>query len=44
MVREQIRTDYTKEEIENIENGKCWCGKPRPEFDKGMRVYCSKEH
>jgi len=44
MARESIRTDYTEDEIENLENKKCWCGKPRSEFEKGMRVYCSKVH
>ena len=44
MVREQIKTDYTEDEIKNLEQGKCFCGKPRSEFDKGMRVYCCKEH
>lgn len=44
MVREQIKTDYTEDEIKNLENKKCWCGKPRSEFDKGMRVYCCADH
>jgi hypothetical protein len=44
MVREQIKTDYTDDEIKNLEAGKCFCGKPRSEFDKGMRVYCCKSH
>jgi len=44
MVREVMRDDYTQEEIKNLENGKCWCGKPRAEFDKRMRVYCCKAH
>ena len=43
-MREQIRTDYTEDELSNLKNGKCWCGKPRTEFDKGMRVYCCKVH
>jgi len=44
MVRESVRTDYTEDEIKNLESKKCWCGKPRSEFDKGMRVYCTKQH
>jgi len=44
MAREQIKNDYTEDEIKNIESGKCWCGKPRNEFDKGMRVYCCVDH
>ena len=44
MVREEIKKDYTQEEANNLEVGKCWCGKPKAEFDKGMKVYCSKEH
>lgn len=44
MVREQIRADYTHDELENIKQGKCWCGVPRDQFQKGMRVYCSPEH
>jgi len=44
MTREQIKTDYTDDEIKNLEQGKCFCGKPRSEFDKGMRVYCCKAH
>jgi len=42
--REQVKSDYTEDEIKNLEAGKCWCGKPRSEFDKGMRVYCCKDH
>ena len=44
MPREQVKTDYTEDEIKNLESGKCFCGKPRSEFEKGMRVYCSKSH
>ena len=44
MVREQIKTDYTEDEIKNLQNSKCWCGKPRSEFAKGLRVYCSIIH
>ena len=32
---------FTDEELENLKNGKCWCGKDRSEFQKGMKVYCS---
>ena len=35
---------FTDEELENLKNGKCWCGKDKSEFQKGMRVYCSPEH
>ena len=44
MPREQIRTDYTEDEIKNLEAEKCFCGKPRSEFDKLMRVYCCMQH
>ncbi len=43
-MREVTRTDYTEDELKNLKNGNCWCGKPRAEFDKGMRVYCCKKH
>jgi len=35
---------FTDEELENLKNGKCWCGKDRSQFQKGMKVYCSPEH
>ncbi len=44
MVREVSKSDYTEDELKNLEAGKCWCGKPRNEFDKLMRVYCSIAH
>ena len=44
MPREVTKNDYSQEEIRNLENGKCWCGKPKAEFDKGMKVYCCKKH
>lgn len=44
MVREISKSDYSDEELENLKLGKCWCGKPKSEFDKNMRVYCSKKH
>lgn len=44
MVREVSKDDYSEDELKNIESGKCWCGKPRSEFDKGMRVYCCISH
>lgn len=44
MVREISKSDYSEEEIENLKLGKCWCGKPKSEFDSIMRVYCSKQH
>ena len=44
MSREISKSDYSEEELENLKLKKCWCGKPRSEFDKHMRVYCSKKH
>jgi len=35
---------FTDEELENLKKGKCWCGKDKSEFQKGMKVYCSPEH
>jgi hypothetical protein len=35
---------FTDEELENLKNGKCWRGKDRSQFQKGMKVYCSPEH
>lgn len=35
---------FTDEELQNLESGKCWCGKPKAEFNKGMFVYCTPEH
>jgi len=35
---------FADEELENLKKGKCWCGKDKSEFQKGMRVYCSPEH
>jgi len=35
---------FTDEELENLKKGKCWCGKDKTEFQKGMMVYCSPEH
>jgi len=29
---------------ENLKVGHCWCSKPRSEFDKNQRVYCSEVH
>jgi len=43
-MREPTKNDYTEDELLNLKNGNCWCGKPRKEFDKGMRIYCSKKH
>ena len=28
----------------NLQNGKCWCGKPKEKFDKFMRKYCCNDH
>lgn len=44
MPREVYRNDYSIDELKNIKNGKCWCGKPRSEFNKRMRVYCCVKH
>ena len=44
MRRTYIRESFTDEELANVKSGKCWCGKPKPEFQKGMRAYCSPEH
>lgn len=44
MVREVSKNDYSEDELKNLESGKCWCGKPRSEFDKLMRVYCCIAH
>lgn len=44
MKRTYIKQAFTDEELENLKNGNCWCGKPRIEFAKGMRVYCSPDH
>ena len=44
MPREISKDDYTDEELLNLKAGKCWCGKPKKEFDKHMRVYCSYDH
>jgi len=43
-MREPTKNDYTEDELLNLKNGNCWCGKPRKEFDKGMRIYCCKNH
>jgi len=42
--REQILNDIPKEWRDNLRAGHCWCGKPRSEFDKGQKIYCSTEH
>ena len=44
MAREPTKSDYTEEELANLRSGRCWCGVPRPEFAKGLRVYCSIKH
>jgi hypothetical protein len=44
MRRKYIKEGFTDDELQNMKDGKCWCGKPRSEFQKGMRVYCSPEH
>ena len=28
----------------NLYHGRCWCGKPRSEFDKYQRKYCTAKH
>jgi hypothetical protein len=44
MKRRYIRESFTDEELANIKAGKCWCGKPKSEFQKGMIAYCSPDH
>lgn len=44
MKRTYMAARYTDEELKNYLAGKCWCGKPHEEFQKGMRSYCSPEH
>jgi len=44
MTREEISVDIPKEWNENMRHGRCWCGKPKIEFDKGQKYYCSKDH
>jgi len=44
MVRDQILFDIPQEWRDNLKVGHCWCGKPRSEFDKGQRIYCSESH
>lgn len=44
MKRKYVRESFTDDELSNLKAGRCWCGKPRSEFQKGMRVYCSPEH
>jgi len=29
---------------DNLANGKCWCGKPKSEFEQFQRKYCTSEH
>jgi len=43
-MREPTKNDYTQDELDNLKNGLCWCGKPKKEFEKGMRGYCCKDH
>ena len=44
MKRTYVRESFTDEELANMKAGKCWCGKPKSEFQKGMRAYCSPDH
>ena len=44
MPREEISVDIPKEWNENMRHGRCWCGKPKAEFTKGQKFYCSKAH
>lgn len=44
MAREQTLYDIPDEWKENLRVGHCWCGKPRAEFDKRQKIYCSQEH
>ncbi len=42
--RENIKYDIPKEWVENFKKGCCpVCAKTKFEFDKGMKVYCSKK-
>ncbi len=42
--RESIKYDIPKEWVENFKKGCCpVCAKTKFEFDKGMKVYCSKK-
>ncbi len=43
-LRAQRRWNVSDEEIKNLKNGKCWCGIPRTDFNKGQRIYCSVKH
>ena len=56
VVTGKYRTDDTLEDLRrsrrqpqlwmaiNRFHGKCWCGKPRKDWDAGMRKYCCKKH
>ena len=44
MSREQILNDIPQIWRDNLRVGHCWCGKPRSEFDKNQKIYCSTKH
>ncbi len=44
MKRKYIAEKYTDEEMENVLAGKCWCGKTKAQFEKGMKSYCCPDH
>lgn len=44
MPREQISIDIPDEWNENMKHGRCWCGKPKSEFDTNQKFYCSELH
>lgn len=44
MVRDQILFDIPQEWTDNLKVGHCWCGKPRSEFDREQKIYCSEDH
>ena len=43
-VRYGVRFDFTIEEAKNLHYGKCWCGKPKSQWEKFKRKYCCSEH
>ncbi len=43
-VRPIRRFNTNQEELDNLANKKCWCGKSKPEFEECQIKYCSKEH
>jgi hypothetical protein len=43
-MRRYAAAKFTDEELANLKAGKCWCGKDKSDFARGMRVYCTPEH